>query len=97
MSEDTSIATTSSSWLLLALQSIQQNSHLNNELCDVLRAFGKSDDDAPGPCNLDPNADGSTVEALQHRIATELLTEIDAKSGKLRLSRKVLLPKPEKK
>jgi len=83
MSEDTSIATTSSSWLLLALQSIQQNSHLNNELCDVLRAFGKSDDDAPGPCNLDPNADGSTVDALQHRIATELLTEIDANQAQM--------------
>ena len=78
MSEEstTVTATASSSWLSLALQLIQQSSHLNNDLCDVLRAFG--DDDAPGQCNLNPNSDGSTKDVLQHRISTELLTEIDA-------------------
>ena len=35
------------------------------------------------PSHLDPNADGSTVDVLQHRIFTELLSEIDADQAKM--------------
>ncbi|KAL7521945.1 hypothetical protein ACHAWX_006640 [Stephanocyclus meneghinianus] len=75
-------------WLSAALDTIQHSSHLNYDLYLVLRAFGKDDDDAPGPANLDPDAldvdvdaaDGA-IDAISHlktRIATELLDEIDS-------------------
>ena len=46
----------SSTWLSAAFNEIQQSPDLNNDLYDILRAFGKDDDDAPGPANLDPDA-----------------------------------------
>ena len=68
---------TSTTWLSEALKEIQINDNLNDELCDVLRAFGKDDDDAPGPTSLDPDAMDITADALQTRITKELLDEID--------------------
>lgn len=66
-----------STWLSLAFDEIQRGTHLNDELCDVLRAFGKDDSDAPGQVNLDPDADAATISHFQNSIATELLDEID--------------------
>ncbi|KAL3794146.1 hypothetical protein HJC23_012853 [Cyclotella cryptica] len=78
----------SATWLSVAFDTIQHSTHLNDDLYDVLRAFGKDDNDAPGPANLDPDsldadvgaADGTinAISHLQKRIATELLDEIDS-------------------
>ncbi|KAL7540951.1 hypothetical protein ACHAXR_011796 [Thalassiosira sp. AJA248-18] len=76
-------------WLSAAFKEIQRCHHLNDELCDILRAFGKDESDAPGPTNLDPDAmdiaicsgEDSSIDAipyLQKRISSELLGEIDA-------------------
>lgn len=71
-------------WLSAAFLAIKQSSHLNDDLYQVLRAFGK--DDAPGPANLDPDAiddDDATVKNvgaityLKDWISTELLSEVD--------------------
>ena len=74
---------TSTTWLSEALKEIQINDNLNDELCDVLRAFGKEDDDAPGPSNLDPDAMNITADALQTRITKELLDEIDEDQARM--------------
>ncbi|KAL7529120.1 hypothetical protein ACHAWF_002849 [Thalassiosira exigua] len=70
-------------WLSAAFEEIRRRDHLNDDLCDILRAFGKDDGDAPGPANFDPDATDATsgtdaISHLQERIATELLDEIDA-------------------
>lgn len=75
MSEEEVIPT--ATWLSLAFTEIEQCSHLNDELCDILRAFGKDDNDAPGPATLNAD-DSSSADELQARISTELLLEIDA-------------------
>jgi len=77
------------SWLSLARAEICQRDDLNNDITEVLRAFGKDDDDAPGPENLDPDCiysdenekvvlGDAAISHLENRIATELLDEIDA-------------------
>ena len=72
-------------WLSLASAEISKRDDLNNDIVEVLRAFGKDDDDAPGPGNLDPDCiyskndvDDDAISYLQNRISTELLDEIDA-------------------
>jgi len=80
---------TTTSWLSLASAEISQRDDLNNDIIEVLRAFGKDDNDAPGPANLDPDCIYTTddeneviivddaISHLEKRIATELLDEID--------------------
>lgn len=74
-------------WLSLASAEIIQRDDLNNDIIDVLRAFGIDDADAPGAANLNPDCISYTdekevhrdaISCLQNRIATELLDEIDA-------------------
>lgn len=70
-------------WLSVAFREIKQSPHLNDDLYEILRAFGKDDNDAPGPSNLDPDAfDGAAdvdpITYLKDRIANELLDEIDS-------------------
>ena len=77
MSEEEEEVIPTATWLSLAFTEIEQCSHLNDELCDILRAFGKDDNDAPGPATLNAD-DSSSVDKLQARISTELLLEIDA-------------------
>ena len=69
--------TSTTTWLSNAFEEIQTNDTLNDELCDVLRAFGKDDNDAPGPSNLNPDVNDITADVLQTRITKELLDEID--------------------
>lgn len=77
-------ATLNATWLSSAFDVIEKSSHLNNDLYDILRAFGKDDSDAPGPDSLDPDAldvdtgDIDTTTYLKDRIANELLDEIDS-------------------
>ena len=78
-------------WLSLASAEIIQRDDLNNDIIDVLRAFGRDDADAPGPANLNPDCIFCTDEKvhhdaishLQNRIATELLDEIDADQAQM--------------
>jgi hypothetical protein len=78
-------------WLSLASAEINQRDDLNNDIIEVLRAFGSDDNDAPGPANLNPDdcifhshekeevvPTQDAISYLQNRIATELLDEIDA-------------------
>jgi hypothetical protein len=77
-------------WLSLASAEIIQRDDLNNDIIEVLRAFGSDDNDAPGPENLNPDdciysddekeevVPQDAISYLQNRIATELLDEIDA-------------------
>ena len=70
-------------WLSAAFDEIKRSQHLNSDLCDILRAFGRDDADAPGPTSLDPDdLDDSAdfvdpITHLEERISTELLDEID--------------------
>ena len=70
-------------WLSAAFDEIKRSQHLNSDLCDILRAFGRDDADAPGPTSLDPDdLDDSAdfvdpITYLEERISTELLDEID--------------------
>ena len=68
-------------WLSAAREEIRRTAspRPNDELYGILRAFGDSDDDAPGPSNLDPDDGGaSSSDVLRDRISAELLDEIDA-------------------
>ena len=75
-------------WLSVARVEISQRDDLNDDIITVLRAFGKDDDDSPGPANLDPDCifmgseqqqvENDVISYLQHKISTELLDEIDA-------------------
>ncbi|KAL7507589.1 hypothetical protein ACHAXN_004748 [Cyclotella atomus] len=71
-------------WLSSAFNVIEKSTHLNPDLYDVLRAFGKDDNDAPGPANLDPDTLDvdtggiDTTTYLKDRIANDLLDEIDS-------------------
>ena len=68
-------------WLSAAREEIRRTAspRPNDELYGILRAFGDSDDDAPGPSNLDPDDGGaSSSDVLRDRISAELLDEVDA-------------------
>ncbi|KAL9185237.1 hypothetical protein ACHAXT_003014 [Thalassiosira profunda] len=74
-----------STWLSAAFAAIDGTPSINDDLRDILRAFGKNDADAPGPASLDPDADlpPDAIAHLQSRIATELLDEIDADQARM--------------
>jgi len=73
-------------WLSAAREEIRLTAppRPNDELYGILRAFGDSDDDAPGPSNLDPDDGGaSSSDVLRDRISAELLDEVDADQARM--------------
>ena len=73
-------------WLSAAREEIRRTAspRPNVELYGILRAFGDSDDDAPGPSNLDPDDGGaSSSDVLRDRISAELLDEVDADQARM--------------
>ena len=61
-------------WLSLASAEIIQRDDLNNDIIEVLRAFGSDDNDAPGPANLNPDDCIQSVDENEQVVTQDAIS-----------------------